>query len=269
MNNKSERLALNINDVTLEYAKKRKKVDDTYIKKIFDLAVKEFRLNSYCRNVSVKKGNVFFDRNSDIYYNKLTKIIYYNLDKVMLSVKKMKNSFNLSYIDVKYLIFTYVNTILLHELEHAYQQKRISYGRSFEDVLLKSSWVTSLDNPSNINTNLGLYYKENYDLAIEERLAIYYSNELTIRSIDSLDVEFTNLRDIYVYLLFKDLLKGYKKSLSPTYTYLKVLGNEGAMVSIPKGLSLEEKFKYGLKITPEEYQKFAKTRDNIRQRIKK
>lgn len=174
---------------------------------------------------------------------------------------------------------------LLHELEHAYQVKKMK--TKYKD----------LESKILISTNIPIFLYEKYDELIEEgmteqeiydlinsasqiakihynyspieRLAEYYSH----KTMATILKEIRNIPNISYYeclMLCQNYLRGYSQNVVPTKYYFEMLGLSELWPKINSealNLDFESRAALGLPISEEEYQYLIDTTDTLKRMI--
>ena len=262
MNN--EKLILNITNYILKAFKDRQDINKEYIEDIANMVINNLELDCFVKNVELRQLNG--KSLARFYLNSKTIII--DLNKIIKKLESIRG-LNISY--ESRLLFYYIETveILLHEIEHVNQTKKaLNHEQNLEAKILTASIIFGcvssdlkkyqlLLDAGYTDEQLKLYfnekamiYKNNYNIAPEERLANYYSGFMMIKILES----FKDNHDMWqykVYTFLKSLLNGYDISLNPTKTYLEELGTtkiltEGELKG--NNLALDKRLSLGLKI---------------------
>ncbi len=288
LKNLDEKFILAINELVLEYVKNNKLVNQIYIDKLVSLFKKEYHLEKYLKKAIIVTDDVY-NPNDSAGYSFILKKITIHLNCFLNEILNMAKLFNLNANDIIYLIYTYFNKIVFHEIAHSYQLLEIKEGNNFDSKILKASFKfttkleyfnlflpdkirelsSSLTNKYNQYIRRVNIYYSYYSCAPEERLAEYFANDLTLTLIKKLKekIEINKLDNMYQYILLKNLLEGYNKNLNPTYFYLNKLGEKIELPSI-YDMSLDRRLKYGLEITKKEYGSLKRLKSSMYESLK-
>ncbi len=253
----------NILKIVYDYSISGKILDIRIIEKIIALLIDKKDINNYVSNISVisKKNSKMLAS-----YCNITRIVVLNrnvINYMMVSIEKnllISNNFekilykNLSIIQV-----------VLHELEHATQEKILYTENSVEAFLLR---ISSLVN-GNLKTKL-------YEVCPDERLAEIKSFEDIISIINPVNKKFLELTDILQNDRLQRLLRGYHyKNGSVNFPLIEFMKssnnsellelfdwyNENSNICLNNVVSvfeIDDRFKYGFPIALMEYSESIK-----------
>lgn len=270
----------NILDLLIEYSKLEKKIDFDYVKKVVDIAIKEKDLEDYIAEVK------FHENLSTVYENNCGGLYSMNTAKITISQHmideyyrqiKKSSAKRLSAYD-EFLTSGAVTTqVILHEVEHANQLKKIYHGNNFESLLLKAAYSFCL----NVNnSSLDIYELEFFDYMElkelygpkmpHERLADIYSMHEIVDMLEPIyDYIHPQIEKFVKTRLHKFYIKGYdNRNLNPTESYLSeyvalnIPGTDNYFndefydaLALEKESDLENRLLFGLEITKSEYDK--------------
>ncbi len=285
LKNLDELFLLEINKLVLAYAQNRQLINENYLNKLVLLFIKEYKLKKYLRHSHLNNTPSDIESAS---YSFIHKKITIHLACFLKELNNISSLFNLSPNDITYLIYTYFNKIIFHEIAHSYELLEIEKGKNFDANLLRATFrLTTMKEYINLylptkirdlslklTTDYNEYvrrvkiYYRYYSCAPEERLAEYFANDLTLTLTKKLEneVELKNLPHLYRYILLKNLLEGYQITLNPTLFYLKKLGKNIELPSSPTPLDI--RLKYGLEITKREYTSLKRLKKSLYNKLK-
>lgn len=272
--------------LVFDYTKQGKLVDKSFLYKMIGIVVKSKDLHKYVKDVylsdEVQSESDGIIIASYLPYYKIIKIYYYSL---MEYLEKFES---------KYCYFSEFENLLcknlmimqfmLHELEHANQQKKYDNGNNFEAILLKevmkytdikniyqqflngSSPEVLLQNVSNMKE----LYAFNYKCAPHERLAEIISYREIVSMLNYIKENVSNLFEFENYNLLNQLIRGYEigdnSLISPTIKYfldgnmlnslknLSLLKDDGSIdIKFSFKFPLSERLLYGLPVSRNEY----------------
>lgn len=218
-----------------------------------EIIVKERELEEYVKDFYFTNSKWF---KSLAAYDPVTRYILFSPSNVVSDLRYFnENIVNFNYYDrILYINITLLH-IVLHEIEHASQKKMMENSKDFESLMLK---FASLVKPE--------YQYDLYAQSISERLAETKTYDeikkyLEILSIENLD----KLIDIVESEKLAILLDGYlyrEGELNIPFKDYFILGKREdiledveEIINDTKSLPHEQRFKYGLHITDEEYHK--------------
>ena len=221
--------------------------------KRIEILVIEKNLNDYILNInfqSIRGNNLasysYSSRTISIYTEKIKEMLYTITNSIILD-KNLEISL---YKNISIL------QIILHEVEHANQNKIAYSNNSLEALILRLSYLVN-----------NRYNDELYEICPEERLAEIKSFDEIILLTNTIYNKFCNLSKILDMEKLKRLLRGYhytNNSINvPINTYL-ILGNKTELLSHIEGLynninySLSDRLKYGFQINNNEYKYLMK-----------
>lgn len=223
------------------------------IDKILEILVNAKSLNSYISNIIIDD----IRSNSIASYSSYTK----NITISTCRIDQLANNIDSNILRVdNFEKLLYINLsivqILLHEIEHAKQQKIAYSENSLESLILRLSFL--------INNG---YDDMLYEFCPEERMAEINSYEEVISIYNRLNYKQNTLSEILYYEKLKRCLRGYhyKNSLIniPTKDYF-ALGNRPDLADVfdfsmeLEKYTLYERFRYGFQITTDEYSNYMK-----------
>ena len=277
----------NILDLVYDYSKNFRILDLFAIDKIMSILLQENELDTIsCELIS--DNNIFLSHKELGYFANNTICLYINnLRKKVLKDKhilfeKEKNLPLFQYILRQNLEILHT---LFHEVEHAIQDKILSENndKDLERKLLRIekhfidnalNQITFYDTIEMIERYIpGLIeyhkdmkiYKTNYDISIMERLADANSLTKIKNMLEQIKKEIPELYELeddvklqYLMKSYKILNKKHKNKeiiISPTEEFIKNLGYINSLNKLNIGnLTYDDRFKYGLQITKEEYE---------------
>ena len=216
------------------------------IEKILELLVIEKCLNDYILNINVQH----IRSNNLASYSNYTKDITVYINKIEQMVKDIKKDIlNTNNFETMLYINLSIVQILLHEVEHANQQKIAYNENSLEAFIIKMSFLVTDG-----------YSEKLYDLCPEERIAEIKSYEEIIKLINYIsNNRLFVLPEILDNEKLRRLLRGYHYSNSsinvPIIDYF-TYGNKSELLEafdFSTKRDLNERFKYGFPISTNEY----------------
>lgn len=277
-----------------DYSVLDKKIDNSYIEKFVDIVVSEKKLNGYVSDIELHPDDDSYKGNKTalavynplskriiIYTNGILELLYRN-DKYRKLFTRVENAF---YAKIQ------ISQIVLHELEHANQRKKIDNEESLESQILRLSMADiSIDKLKSLldkgftMEQLMLYiyykgkirtsnYKANYEKAPEERLADIKSHKEIISILENIKEYVPNLIDFEITNLLENMIRGYTDKGDyiepPTIRYLLDNGNQvglskfdwydddayKALKKSKDNYSLNDRLNFGLMIDEDEYYK--------------
>jgi len=246
--------------------------------------IKEFRLVSDKSNIN---GKISIAK-----YINTKKAIYVNTEGIKELYEEVEAS-DLPFNDYEKTMYNYLLLIqvLLHEIEHANQSKKMANDEGIESDLLKlSTGLVDYSIYSDLilegytaeeadqylrilRYNRDLNYSENYQIAPHERLADIKSWQ-EIQDISEFirdDESAPNLYDYIKFIKFQKMFNGYGTKnntiTSPTIDYILANGYQDELEKfdwydesyytclshVTDKFSLEDRLVYGLPISPQEY----------------
>lgn len=279
-----------------DYSQQGKVVDQNYMDKLVEIVVREEGLDNYVRRTKIvtdeiQKRNISSDRITLAVYSSLYKRISLyanNINKILECYEQYLPLFT----PVEQLFFRniMISQIILHELEHANQERMIEEDyqkESLETTILRLS--DKIVRPRHIEKLLESgypshlitiyikakerHYKENYMTDPHERLAEIKSQQQILDMLELIKDITPNLVDYEGTSKIERLLRGYIEydydMISvPTFEYLQnplafeelsrfhcyQNNYDDSLKVAKKHYSLEERLTYGLSIDQKEYQ---------------
>ncbi|HJJ16511.1 MAG TPA: hypothetical protein OIM63_00240 [Bacilli bacterium] len=219
------------------------------IEKILELLVIQKCLNKYILNINVQQ----IRSNNLASYSNYTKEITIYTEMIEKMVKNIENNILIAN---NFEIILYKNLsilqVLLHEVEHANQQKIAYNDNTIEALIIRLSYLVN-------NTDYDILY----EFCPEERLAEIKSFEEINNSICYINKDLTFLPNIIEMEELKRKLRGYhyKKGYItiPIVDYFNNSNNQELLAAfdltnnVMDDYSLKERFKYGFPISIDEY----------------
>ncbi len=292
-------MELEILELIYDYSINWKLVDQRFIDKLIEIIVTRKSLDNYVSGVTFT--NELINGIGVAAYNFLTQKIlinYQSLQTLMRDESKYDCLFNVFLERTMYKNLT-ITQIILHELEHAYQNKQTDNksSNSIEVKLVKACLVLEqvLKNPKFQSTFLNdkifsqdflayaqfrrKLYEQYYVLNPTERLAQINSFRTIVDTIKPIEEYIPSLYEFNTSSLVENLLRGYQESwldgFCPTQVYLVGTGQSKTWsgldfysqdyIQLFKNVcdqySLNERLSLGLPINYEEYRE---TDDSLR-----
>lgn len=240
------------------YSANERIIDDEAISRLIEVVVNERKLNSYLKLVTVtealeKSDHMITCASYNLIY-KTMEIDYDGITRVLQNNEQYSDSLN----NIEFLMLQNITIIqiILHELEHVYQNK---LSEQYDINTIESKLINvcfqlenAIKNPdildamlNRLNTNLFFLmdyyrkiYKDTYIYNPSERLAELNSYFLVKDSIKQLKNQFPRLYLFIQTNLIKRALMGYQEawadqSSCPTEKFLKYINQEQLWQSFP------------------------------------
>lgn len=266
-----------ISSIISKYQTLNKDIDLDFIIEIIILYSDHYDLNDYILNTTI------FNNASmpQAQYNITNKEIYMNpisINKILLELDNefevLKHSKSFGYL--------YVIKILLHEIEHAYQQKKLNEQSDLESEILRAEYSHAYDiMRENILLRIPkmLYLNKlkdkYYNYSPSERLAEHIACE-KIEKI-SFTMQDEKSYDVFQHFKYGNILRGYNVGLinylsdAPTKTYLEKVNPCYAysiIENLGQNMSQDERMKFGLEVEKEILNKTAQEWQRVYVKIK-
>ena len=273
-----------------DYSRNYKLVDMNYIDKLIEIVVNEKELDEYIKQskiVGADESDGLLDDNlrytTAAYIPYLQGIVVYE-NSVNEMLKKISDvSYNFSDIENLFYKNASITQVVLHEIEHANQEKIKDEESSLESGILKLSSMSleSRDILENSNIDYISYatylvnlrnqnYKENYKYAPFERLAEIKSYTDIVNILSLIKEYVPNLIEYEQYNVWSSSFRGFDTySFSPTVYYIernaKDISNNlyfdwynpnnenDSMQKCKRKYSINDRLKYGLMLDKDEY----------------
>lgn len=229
-------------------------IDINDINKILELMINEKQLNNYILNIDVQPVR---SNNLASYSNYSKKITIYSRTIKLMLKNIESNILNISDFEkVLYKNLALVQ-VILHEIEHANQEKISYIENTFEAFVIRMTHI--VDNS---------YFESLYEYNPQERLAEIKSFIEVISLISSIKNKLDKLPSVLEMDRLQRFLRGYHycqgKVNSPLITFFKQGNKEFVLESfdwyrknsfnmVSMQYNLEERFNYGLPISLNEY----------------
>lgn len=225
------------------------------IEKSLELLVIEKSLNDYILNINIQP----IRSNNLASYSTYTKKITVYTETIEQMVKDIENNiFNVNKFETTLYKNLSILQILLHEVEHANQQKIAYNDNTLEALIIRLSYLITNGYDANL-----------YEYCPEERLAEIKSFEEIGVLVSYINKHLITLPDIVQMERLKRLLRGYHyRDYSvniPIVDYF-TLGNKKKLLDsldlsndILEKYTLNDRFKYGFPISTSEYGVSMKT----------
>lgn len=239
-------MELEILKLIYDYSIKGKLVDLIFVDKLIGIVVSKKSLNDYVRKF--RYTNKLDKNDFDVLcasYNPLTNEILLDSESIQILLDR-RSYYDSLFSSLEQIMFRNltITQIVLHELEHAYQNKQADdkKNNSIETRLISASFVLqqALKNPKFLNLIFGgeipekdmiIYilqnrelYKQYYSLNPTERLAEINSLRTIVNSIESIKEYIPALYEFKNATLVENMLRGYEDSWNqgtcPTEVYL-------------------------------------------------
>ena len=237
-----------------------KDVDSNIITDITDIIINYYKLEYYVRNINVIKGQF----NSCFYHNGDKQITIYT-STLRNDVENLSTVLQLSPSEKVYFLYCRLLIIILHEIEHANQEKiTYSFNKDLESLIIKTS--NSFFAPCILSKGCSLkdikkqcakvetkeFNKQNYDISPLERLANLKSLTTTNKVFNNDSIPLSKIKKYFTSILLSTYLKGYDKYPAPTITYIQrfnPFADLKKILSKSQDLSLKECLTYGLELS--------------------
>lgn len=224
-------------------------LDSKDIEKILEILVVEKRLNDYILNISIQQI-----RNSNLAsYSTYTKKITIYTEMINQMVKDIeKNILNINVFEATLYKNLSILQTLLHEVEHANQQKNAYNDNTLEALIIRLSYLV----------NNG-YNEHLYEYCPEERLAEIKTFEEIFILVSHINKKLITLPDIIEMERLKRQLRGYHYKNNfvtiPIVDYFTI-GNKKELLDTfnlsndcLENYTLNDRCKYGFPISINEY----------------
>lgn len=276
-----------------DYSVSGKLVDRAYIEQLVDIVINSKGLNKYLRDIQFFQGKISDGDESmtlaSYFPNVKTIAIYLNGIISYLHSSNVLECF-LNFEETFFYKNMLITQVLLHELEHVDQYKKIETSHDSESEILKVSLARSAiaNNDERMRkllesgislSEIMIYikanqkkYEQNYETAPEERLAEIRSHGQLINIVNAISDYIPHLILIEQISILRNMIRGYEIHesgiiISPTINYLHSCGygdrlktfswySENYIDCIKKSsemYSLSDRAMYGLPITGEEF----------------
>lgn len=243
-------MELDILKLVYDYSIQKKLVDLNFIDKLIDIVVSKKKLNNYVKKIATTNElEKYGEKITCASYNFLTKELSVYYKAIQLCIEKA-NHYDQLFNSLEQIMFRnlQVTQYILHELEHAFQNKQLNdkHDNSIEAKIISASLMAEqiLKNPKifigilmgkikvdDVINNI-LKHKEKYlqyyHLNPTERLAQVNSFITIVNSLNSIKQFVPNLYAINHAYLHDNMIKGYTGSwrefTCPTEEYLLSVG---------------------------------------------
>lgn len=299
---RSDVMELELLKLFYDYSTREKLVDEYYIDKFLDIVINEKELNNYVKNINIIiDENSFFsissfeDDQTIASYNpffKTIKVCEYTFDYLFDFIDKYDAIF---YDEKIFYKNAFISQTLLHEIEHAMQEKIIDTENSDLSNILKYSSYSldnnlkeklmnkGYDNDSIIKFMISQKkikrknYIKNYSISPHERLAEINSYQEMINILSQIKEKIPNLFAFEKSTLKANMLTGFELLdngfiSSPTITYISNNGESNNLSTFDwydkekakclklckAKYNLDERIKLGLMIDSDELNELKK-----------
>ena len=275
----------NVLDILYEYSINHRLLDRKAISKIIEIILRDINLNKKI-NYIISKDNRFdltnlfnsnilgeFDMDSTIY------IYYWQMLKCIRNnrhLTKFDHYYELSNKDMMFKKNILILEAIIHEIEHVKQLQSMKdvYDHSFITNLYRYEYNYLSPDYNFLGTSFvgccidifkrELIYHRNYSISFLERMAKINSLEEIYRLLFQLGKDYSNLYNIQRYVINDYMIREYSEGLDGPTT--RLISNIGITrdfsiqdyYSIITNMSLDDRIRYGFKITEEEYKKKIK-----------
>lgn len=264
-----------IADLVYVYSNGNKDIDFEFVNQIVVIAKKYYCLDDYIKKTIIYNGG--FQNLAEYAISKKELCFYFEAMNIELS--SLANEFECT---SQSILFKYLYSVkvILHEIEHAYQHKKVKELNNIEGEILKAEYcpiynimetktllqIVKLIKMSNLR-------KKYYNLSPSERLAEINACETSQKV--SLLLEEEMCYDVVDYYRLNKILSGYsvKSEFSniPTKTYLEKVNpnyDYSNVVNLSKILSSEELMRYGLESSYDEIKNTESKINVLKNKIK-
>ena len=263
-----------------------KDVDSNVIIDIIDILINYYKLESWVRNINVTINEEFNNNMLSLgFYNWYDKQMTFHINAIKYFVGNFSNSFSFSIPEKKYFTYCILLIAILHEIEHA-NQNRVSESdaKDLESLIIQNSVFIDtaklLEKGYKVEDiekhckkiNSKEFQKENYNISPIERLAsikaldttyhifdFKYGKEKTMSEMSSteliLNIVISDIKSYIIDNLNTAYKNGYDRYISPTITYIQRTNPFADLEEIlakSKGLSPTKRIIYGLQISNNE-----------------
>ena len=203
-----------------DFSKNKHIANENFIKSIYEILVENYCLNDYIKYIIISN----FNNNSLAYYSPEEKIIYVNFQKLIYTVgNTITRTYNTNDYNEQVLCLNlYVLNIILHEIEHARQEKNINNNITEETNILSLS-----GNYEKILKKLNVYTDVAYYTNPSERQAELVSLKTVLNITNYFNN--TNLTNHIEKRLLINTIKNYKisknKIICPIDLFLNCCNN--------------------------------------------
>lgn len=253
-------------NLVLQYVNQQKEIDDEFINKTIMIAKHYYNLNEYIKEICNLKKNWSCEAS----YIFDSKTIITDTYLILKSLNNVKNEF-ICIKDSQIFKYLYFIQVILHEVEHAKQQKMINEDYGVETEILKAECapIYKVKDKMIIKriyeyNKLQKMRKKFYTFSPSERLAQIKSLEFVTDISKILEDEFCY--DVMQYYKLKNLLRGYNVGLinnlsdEPTKYFLQqtnpVYDFEN-IIKMSEQLPKNDLIKFGLKSSSEDLDKIS------------
>lgn len=259
-------MSYDLSKIIYDYIKKNKVPDENFYEKQLEIIIREKDINSYISDIRfITKPKKINGKDAPASYEIGTGKI--TICPQLLNETALDYAYDsyLTGIDKKLYFYIMATHILLHETEHANQEKKINMLSDLESLILLESVpffkMTILeengryfsdDEVEKIMENYNKSYIENYCLSPLERIANISSSKIDY----NIGLEFSNssiqlntnlLLDTYNYYV-----GAYELQKEPTKYFIQhanpYLGEYAIIEEISRDLSQEDRMMFGLKV---------------------
>lgn len=222
-------------------------IDIHDIEKILNLIIYKKNLNNNIKNINIQHRRSNYLASYSVKSNDITIYLY--------TIERLKKDLNNQLINVDdFEKNLYINLmilqIILHEIEHANQQKEIQHIKNLETFIIKLSYLVNFDAKNN---------EKLYECSPEERFAEIKSMSEVASTINFINKRSLVLEQIFELEKLKRYLSGYHFQNSllkfPTIEYFSIGQREEFLDLFNLDLIeiLKDRLHYGLPITIDEY----------------
>lgn len=285
-------------ELIYNYSINAKLADPNFVDKLVEIIVNHKNLNEYVKDIHFYEGEQLMENNKIqlASYNIVDRFMAFNVATIREYLEIYGRNYSSYFSDVEQMFYNnlLISHIILHELEHADQNKkynsaihntentliRIAFRGSylFKDPLVCFKELTNMGYTlSQIDIMLKQrrnLYKEYYNYNPTERLADIKSYNTLAKSLSHLKKQMPNLYEYEYINYMKSLISGYDLDTlqAPTITYVGALGfpndwskfhfyDEDPQIMMDQIFdqhSFIERLAFGLPVTYGEYDKAQK-----------
>lgn len=233
----------NILRLIVDYSRKGRIIDKRYIDTVIDIVVNSLSLNGYVRNTYFKKegkkekpskGKISIQLANesdfaDLAYNFINHDITVYIDKIP-KIYQQVDEINFDANELAYFKTTFYTQRILHELDHAYQEKMVQEEDSLESKILNLSIPkVTITNESSVDKKREMLaksimrmviYMQNYEYCPHERMAEINSQQRLISILSSSTIKLPNTIQYLNDNILNSLIDAYSTTFSPTIKFV-------------------------------------------------
>lgn len=279
---------LELKEYLLMNIKSQNPINEEFLKNLISIILKYNDFGVFYKELKIEDHYCEEGETTIVTYGIFSHIITFYMPCFLDITNELQRNLKLRPKEMISLPYLISSEKIIHELDHASQLNREGKNNDLENKILlatsrnknNEALIKRFAKEKKSKADIDAYfqvreeiYKKYYEFSPRERLTENYSITKCLRLLELLK-KWTYLRHLqsyFAYLKYKNLLRGYDRTLNPTKFYMESIHAQEEWQEIEalsgKNLSLHERLKYGLEITKGEYDELLTRKLQIARKI--